>query len=166
MGVVVRPVLESEQEQWRALYRGYAEFYGVDEPQLDRLWRRITEEGTVECFVAELDGGVAGFAHVREFVRPLDGGEGGFLDDLYVDPGTRGHGVGAALLEHLRELARERGWSVVRWITADDNLVAQRLYDRHARRTPWVTYDMPPDMLPDMLPADMLPAEPDAGPSA
>jgi ribosomal protein S18 acetylase RimI-like enzyme len=145
MGVVVRPVHESDLEQWRALYRGYAEFYEVDDPQLDRLWRRITEEGSVECFVAEADGALAGFAHVREFVRPLDGGEGGYLDDLYVDPGSRGYGVGAALLEHLRDLARERGWSVVRWITADDNVTAQRLYDRHARRTPWITYDMSPD---------------------
>jgi ribosomal protein S18 acetylase RimI-like enzyme len=145
MGVVVRPIHESELEQWRALYRGYAEFYEVDDPHLDRLWRRIIEEGSVECFVAEADGALAGFAHVREFVRPLDGGEGGYLDDLYVDPGSRGYGVGAALLEHLRGLARERGWSVVRWITADDNVTAQRLYDRHAQRTPWVTYDMSPD---------------------
>ena len=41
-------------------------------------------------------------------------------------------------------LARERGWSVVRWITAEDNATAQRLYDRHATRTPWVTYDLTP----------------------
>ena len=144
MGVVVRPVHESEREQWQSLYRGYAEFYEVDDPELDRLWLLITEDGAVECFVAEVDGALAGLAHVREFVRPLDGGEGGHLDDLYVDPGSRGYGVGAALLEHVRELARERGWGVVTWITAEDNLTAQRLYDRHARRTTWVTYEMSP----------------------
>jgi GNAT superfamily N-acetyltransferase len=144
MGVVVRPVLESDLERWRELYRGYAQFYEVELPDLEQLWRLITDEGAVECFVAEVDGAVAGFAHVHEFVRPLDGGEGGYLDDLYVDPGSRGYGVGAALLEHLRDLARGRGWKVVRWITADDNVTAQRLYDRHARRTPWVTYDMSP----------------------
>jgi GNAT superfamily N-acetyltransferase len=144
MDVVVRPVQQSDQTRWRELYQGYAEFYEVADPQLDALWRMITEEGSVECFVAEVDGTVAGLAHVHEFVRPLDGGEGGYLDDLYVDPGHRGSGVGAALLEHLRGLARERGWKVVRWITADDNVTAQQLYDRRAQRTSWVTYDMSP----------------------
>jgi len=144
MAVDVRPVSESDLERWRELYRGYAEFYEVDDPQFEELWRLITEERAVECFVAEVDGEVAGLAHVHEFVRPLDGGEGGYLDDLYVDPAHRGHGVGAALLEHLRELARDRGWKVVRWITAEDNVTAQQLYDRHAQRTTWVTYDMPP----------------------
>jgi GNAT superfamily N-acetyltransferase len=144
MGVVVRPVLESELERWRELYRGYADFYEVADPPFDELWQRITQERTVECYVAEVEGEVAGFAHVHEFVRPLDGGNGGYLDDLYVDPGRRGGGIGAALLQHLRDLARDRGWKEVRWITAEDNHTAQRLYDRHAQRTSWVTYDMPP----------------------
>jgi GNAT superfamily N-acetyltransferase len=144
MAVVVRPVRESDLPRWRELYQGYADFYEVEDPPFDRLWRMITEVGSVECFVAEVEGTVVGLAHVHEFVRPLDGGEGGYLDDLYVDPGGRGQGIGAALLEHLRDLARDRGWKVVRWITADDNLTAQQLYDRHAQRTSWVTYDMPP----------------------
>jgi ribosomal protein S18 acetylase RimI-like enzyme len=146
MSVVVRQVRESECEAWRALYDGYAGFYetGVDDAHLDRLWQRIIEERSVECFVAEVDGRLLGLAHVREFVRPLDGSVGGYLDDLYVEPAGRGNGIGAALLEHLRGLAAERGWSVVRWITAADNVTAQRLYDRVATRTPWVTYDMAP----------------------
>ena len=144
MGVVVRPVQETDRERWAELYRGYAAFYEVPAPDLDRLWQRITELAEVECFVAELEGEVIGLAHVRAFARPLEGDWGGFLDDLFVDPSRRGSGAGAALLEHLRRLARERGWGVVTWITGADNQVARRLYDRLAEAQTWVNYDLPP----------------------
>jgi GNAT superfamily N-acetyltransferase len=94
--------------------------------------------------VAEVDGEVVGIAHVRAFARPLEGDWGGFLDDLFVDPARRGTGAGEALLEHLRALARERGWGVVTWITGADNHVARRLYDRLAERQEWVSYDLAP----------------------
>jgi ribosomal protein S18 acetylase RimI-like enzyme len=144
MGVVVRRVADRDRGQWADLYRGYAAFYEVAPPDLDDLWRRITERGELECFVAALDGDVVGLAHVRAFLRPLEGDWAGFLDDLFVDPERRGSGVGEALLEHVSSLAGERGWGVVTWITAADNHAAQRLYDRLAQRTAWVTYEMAP----------------------
>ena len=144
MALVVRPVAELDRERWAELYRGYAAFYEVAPPDLDHLWRRITELEELECFVAELDGDVVGLAHLRAFARPLEGDWGGFLDDLFVDPDRRGGGAGEALLEHLRSLARERRWGVVSWITGADNQVARRLYDRLAEPQPWVTYDMTP----------------------
>ena len=49
-----------------------------------------------------------------------------------------------ALLGELRRLAVENGWSVVRWITADDNYRGRAKYDQYATRTTWVTYDMAP----------------------
>ncbi len=50
-----------------------------------------------------------------------------------------------ALLTELRRVALARGWSVVRWITADDNHRARSVYDRYAERTMWITYDMATD---------------------
>ena len=144
MPVIVRPVGELDRERWAELYRGYCAFYEVPVPDLDQLWQRLTVTGELECFVAEGDGVVVGLAHVRAFVRPLEGDTAAFLDDLFVDPGVRGGGIGAALLGHLRSLAAERGWGVVTWITAADNHVARGLYDRMAVAQPWVTYDMAP----------------------
>jgi ribosomal protein S18 acetylase RimI-like enzyme len=144
VSVVVRPITPSDRDRWSELYSGYADFYETPVPDLDHLWRRITELGELECFLAELAGAVVGLAHVRAFARPLDGDTAGYLDDLFVDPACRGGGVGAALLEHLRGLARERGWGAVTWITAADNQAAQSLYDRLAERTSWVTYEMDP----------------------
>jgi len=37
---------------------------------------------------------------------------------------------------------------VVRWITADDNYRAKKVYDFYGTRTMWVTYDMEPEPLP------------------
>ena len=53
----------------------------------------------------------------------------------------RGKGVGRALITRLGEMAQERGFNKVRWITAEDNHTAQRLYDDMAEKTTWVTYD-------------------------
>lgn len=86
---------------------------------------------------------IVGLAHYRPFARPLDASVGCFLDDLFVSPDARGSGAADALLAHLRYLARENGWSVVRWLTADDNYRARAKYDQHATRTMWITYDMP-----------------------
>lgn len=67
-----------------------------------------------------------------------------FLDDLFVTPGLRGSGAVDALFTRLREITAERGWSVLRWITMDDNYRARGKYDQVARQTKWVTYDMAP----------------------
>ncbi len=142
-------MVEQDRERWAELYRGYAAFYEVTAPDLDHLWRRLTVEGELECFVAELQGDVVGLAHVRAFGRPLEGDTAGFLDDLFVEPTRRGSGVGAALLDHLRSLAAERGWGLVTWITGADNHNARQLYDRLAEAQHWVTYDMTPNRLAD-----------------
>lgn len=141
--MLIRPAGEPDRQAWERLYAGYAEFYATPLPDLSRTWELIGA-GEVECLVAELDGEVVALAHLTDFPRVLDGGRGGYLQDLYVDPALRGRGVADALLVHIRELAVQRGWTLVRWITAEDNHRAQAVYDRHATRTSWVTYDLRP----------------------
>jgi ribosomal protein S18 acetylase RimI-like enzyme len=73
---------------------------------------------------------------------PLKGEIAGYLDDLYVDPDFRGSGAVDALFDAITALGTERGWSIVRWTTADDNHRAQAAYNRVAARTGWVTYEL------------------------
>ena len=87
-------------------------------------------------------GSLVGLAHLRTWVRPLRGTVNGYLDDLFVVPEMRGTGVVDAIFRELDAIAVGRGWPVIRWTTALDNLRAQRVYNRHAARTTWVTYDM------------------------
>jgi len=99
----------------------------------------------VNCMLADNGAGtVASLAHYRAFARPLSASTGCFLDDLFIDPAHRGSGAVDALLHELRRTARANGWTVIRWITAHDNAPAIATYARHAARTSWLTYDMPP----------------------
>ncbi len=147
----VRPPTPADYDAWRGLYAGYAAFY--DMPSSDagaqRVWSWIHDERhEVECLLAERpESGIVGLAHFREFARPLVAATGGFLDDLFVDPAARGSGAADALLAAVRETGTVRGWTVVRWITAQDNVHARRLYDGVAEATPWVTYDLIPGSL-------------------
>ena len=146
MTVTVRAVAADDRAEWERLYQGYAAFYNVK--QTDEM--RSTVWGWLQDPTCEVEGLVAaddtgrllGITHFRPFRRPLSASEGGFLDDLFVDPEARGSGVAQALIDAVAGLGRQRGWTVVRWITAADNARARAVYDRLAVATPWVTYDM------------------------
>jgi GNAT superfamily N-acetyltransferase len=86
--------------------------------------------------------GVVGLAHFRAMPRPLSGSVAGFLDDLFVAPELRGQRVADRLLAAIGEIGRQRGWTLIRWLTADNNFRARGVYDRLAKRTMWITYQM------------------------
>jgi len=142
--VDVRAIEPGDHEAWQRLFHAYREFYEYDVNQtvVDRVWGWIQDDAhETGALVAVLDGEVVGFAHHRAFARPSSGKTGLFLDDLFTRPDLRGKGVGRALITRLGEMAQERGIDKVRWITAEDNHTAQRLYDDMAQKTTWVTYD-------------------------
>lgn len=145
--VVVRPVVEGDREAWGELFRGYRDFYekAHDPAVIDTVWGWLTDpaHGT-RGLVAELDGRLVGMGHFRSFARPIIGEQGLYLDDLFTVPEARGTGAGSAILARLAEIARDEGASVVRWITHESNTTARSLYDRVARQTPWITYDLAP----------------------
>lgn len=133
---------------WRRLYQGYAEFYRVpmDDQIAERLWGWIIDPAVeVEARLAlDAQGRAVGLAHFRKMARPLTATWACFLDDLFVDPAHRGGRIGERLIEAVVEVMKERGWTVLRWITAEDNYRARTLYDRVATRTKWVTYEIKP----------------------
>jgi hypothetical protein len=53
-----------------------------------------------------------------------------YLEDLYVQPAQRGHGLGKALLQHLGALAVERGCGRFEWSVLDWNETAIGFYRR------------------------------------
>ncbi len=146
MTITTRPVTQDDFDRWNALYEGYAQFYKVaqDQGMRDTVWGWLHDENhQTEGFVAQdASGKVIGLAHYRPFARPLAAASGGFLDDLFVDPQARGSGAADALIEALKTEGETRGWSVIRWITADDNYRARAVYDKIATRTQWLTYDI------------------------
>jgi len=76
------------------------------EPLRDGLVTAV-EEPRSEVLVGTIDDAVVGYAVVT--VEALaDGGDLAVLSDLYVEPGARGVGVGAALMEAVLAWARSR----------------------------------------------------------
>jgi GNAT superfamily N-acetyltransferase len=143
----VRAVEISDRDQWATLFRAYRDFYelAADEDVIDRVWQWIWDDtNEVEAFVATRGDQLVGIAHYRRFCRPSSGATGIYLDDLFTSPAVRGEGVGRALIGEIEVLAETEGRSVVRWITAESNTTARRLYDLVATATHWVTYDLKP----------------------
>jgi GNAT superfamily N-acetyltransferase len=92
----------------------------------------------VDALVAEVDGAVVGFAHYRSHPDTFSTGRDWFLDDLFTAPSSRGTGVATELIEHLKSMTNG---GTLRWITAESNTTAQRVYDKLATKTTWVTYE-------------------------
>jgi len=128
-------VTEDDRDQWRVLFDGYADFYGVpmDDATANKVWGWLLDQNHVlEALVVRQEGGhIVGFAHVRACPRPLGGCDIGFLDDMYIVPEVRGSGAADVLFEGLRALAIERGWPALRWITQHFNERGRAFYDRY-----------------------------------
>lgn len=142
----ILPVTPEHRADWERLYAGYAAFYGVEQtPEMRaRVWGWIQDpQHEVKGLIALDSGGRGiGLAHYRPYARPLFAGTGGFLDDLFVDPAARGQRVADALIGAVAEIGRQRGWGLIRWITAETNYRGRAVYDRVAAVTPWKTYDL------------------------
>ena len=97
-----------------------------------------------EAILAEFPGRPpVGIALFNRTVNTFRGKTGLFLEDLFVEPDRRGHGIGAALLRRLAGIAVERGcnnveWRVLNWnepsIRFYEHLGAQKLTDWQTRR--------------------------------
>jgi GNAT superfamily N-acetyltransferase len=142
--VRIEPVSPRWNAQWRAHYGRYADALGepVDDAIATTVWswllaRTHGVEGLVAVDEREQ---LAGFAHFRPFPRTLNGNEACFLDDLWVDEPHRGSGLAAALIDAVGAVARERGWTEVRWVSDERNHRARRLYERVAVDGRLVTY--------------------------
>lgn len=146
MSVQVRPLGDKDFFSWLGLFEGYSEFYKselTDEKAL-RVWSWIIDRNDplVGAVAVNDEGELIGFAHYREVPRTLSGSRGLVLDDLFVTPDARKTGVGAALMDFVKQYAASRHLGQIRLITAGDNKAAQRLYDEVGKRTTWVTYEI------------------------
>jgi GNAT superfamily N-acetyltransferase len=144
---LIRPALPADEAAWRKLWKGYCDFYGttLGDAVTSRTWGRILDpDSGVLCIVAEVDGQVYGFANCVVHENTWETQAICYLEDLFVRPGARGHGIGTALLEWLRNAMRAEGWARLYWMTKADNAQARRLYDRFSTADDFVRYVIRP----------------------
>ncbi|SOB91931.1 acetyltransferase (GNAT) family protein [Rhodobacter sp. JA431] len=147
MTLTITPVTEADRADWEALFRAYADFYKTEaraaEPQ---VWEWIQSE--TEPYWADIardeTGQALGLVQYSLMHRSLSGGMVVYLSDLFTVPQARGKGVGRALIDHVRAFARDRGYSSVRWLTAENNEAARKLYDSYAPASGFILYSVAP----------------------
>ena len=64
-----------------------------------------------------------------------------YLQDLYINPGYRGRGVGRKLIEAVYKAADDNNSPSVYWQTEESNKTARVLYDKIAKLAPFIIYE-------------------------
>ncbi|MGI9621669.1 MAG: GNAT family N-acetyltransferase [Acidimicrobiales bacterium] len=142
---IVRPLAESDRDEWRRLWTGYLEFYESTVPEevyqatFDRL---LSDDPWMpSAFVADTGKDrLIGLVHYLFHSHCWRIERECYLQDLFTDPNQRGSGVGRALIEAVYDQADRAGGGNVYWLTQEFNQTARGLYDRIATVTPFIKY--------------------------
>ncbi|MHA6685857.1 GNAT family N-acetyltransferase [Mesorhizobium sp. A556] len=144
--ITIRPYEQSDHADWHRLWTAYLDFYETKLPEevYTSTWERLFSTGEYEPkgFIAHLDGKAVGLTHYLYHRNGWSLVNNCYLQDLFADPAARGKGVGAALIEAVRQEAAKIGVTNVYWMTNETNATARKLYDRVARRTGFIEYDL------------------------
>ena len=124
--MIVRDATAADAPRMREIARASKGYWGYDEERL-RVWAAALEyPAHREHWVAECDGVVAAYASL------LPSHDGVCeLDDLWVEPGFIGRGIGSLLFSRAAARARELGAGAVR-LEAEPNAVG--FYERMGAR--------------------------------
>lgn len=145
MTLTIRPLAPADQPEWRRLWTAYLAFYETTLPDavFDTTFARLLDPARPEqnALVAELDGRLVGLVHYIYHAHNWRAEDVCYLQDLYVDPETRGTGAGRALIEAVYAAADANGTPAVYWLTQEFNTTARQLYDRIAKVSPFIRYN-------------------------
>ena len=146
MTVTVRQADQKDRDGWDALFEEYCRFGGEEQTTAmrDKVWGWIADPNAqTRCFVAEDDNQqLVGFVHFRSYERPMPATIGAYIDDMFVTPSARGQGIVDMMIRAVGDFANDQGWDVVRWMTSETNYRARAVYDRHAKKSNWITYQL------------------------
>jgi GNAT superfamily N-acetyltransferase len=143
--ITVRRLRATDREGWQRLWQQYLRFYRAALPAStsDVTFARLCQgdSGLVGLLAVDADGNAVGLAHL--ITHPSTWAEGSYcyLEDLFVDPTSRGTGVAGRLFEVIYETAREHGATRVYWLTQQYNGAARSLYDTVGHLTSFVVYE-------------------------
>ena len=100
----------------------------------------------IHVLIAEWDGSPCGFALYFFNFSTFVGRPGLYLEDLFVRPAQRSHGIGRALLRALARIASQRGCGRMEWAVLDWNEPALRFYKSLDARqmNEWIIHRLTP----------------------
>jgi len=172
MQATVRPALASDAATIVALVRGLAEYENepmssVKITEADVLRDGFGPERRFEALIAELDGRPVGFALYLYNYSTWEGRAGLFIEDLFVLPDARGHGLGRKLITAVAAIAAKRGCprvdlNVLDWNPTRDFYHRLDITHMKDERQSWLPYRMRRPAI-QALAADVLAPGADAG---
>jgi GNAT superfamily N-acetyltransferase len=129
---VIRPTEARDGAAFVALVRALADFEHLPGPD-DAAAARLCDHAfgparRFELLVAEEAGALVGYALFFPVYSTFLARPSLYLEDLFVLPAARGHGVGRAFMLRLARLAVERGCGRFEWTVLDWNVRAQAFY--------------------------------------
>lgn len=136
--IEIRPLARHDAPALAALMADYAAAMSgaVRQPRPEAALR-LFDEPMAGLVGAWNGGALVAFALFFDLPEAISGERAGQLDDLYVSPNARGHGLAKALIAHLTELGRQRNWVHLRWLAPEDNAAALRAYEGISETAPW-----------------------------
>jgi len=142
----IRRLARGDWDDWRALWAGYLAFYRAElrDETSAATFDRLCAGADGMFGLLALDDAGRGIGMANCVVHPTTWSRQPkcYLEDLFVAPSSRGHDVGRALLEAVKQAGTERGAGQVYWHTQQYNGRARSLYDQVARPTSFVVYEM------------------------
>jgi GNAT superfamily N-acetyltransferase len=146
----IRPATRADAPVIASLVRELADYEKLlDEARATAAdFLRELESATpvIHVLIAEWNGEPAGFALYFFNFSTFVGRPGLYLEDLFVRPAQRSHGIGRALLRSLARIATERGCGRMEWAVLDWNEPALRFYKSLDARqmNEWIIHRLTP----------------------
>ena len=133
--MVIRPAAEADVGAIYALIVALAEYEhapeqvtGTPELLLDALFGA---RPAAEAVIADLDGQPVGFALFHGTFSTWECRPGLWLEDFFVLPQHRRHGIGERLFRHVAAVAVQRGCSRYGWVALNWNEPGLSFYRKH-----------------------------------
>jgi GNAT superfamily N-acetyltransferase len=142
--MTIRPAVKSDSAAIHALICELADYeklrHEVDATAADIERDLFGLNPRVFAEIAEWNGEIAGFSLWFYNYSTFRGRHGLYLEDLYVRPAFRGHGIGKALIVNLAKRCVTEGLARFQWSVLDWNTPAIEFYQSlGAKTTPeWV----------------------------
>jgi GNAT superfamily N-acetyltransferase len=146
----IRPATRADAPVIASLVRELADYEKLlDEAKAtaeDFLREIESPNPVIHVLIAEWDGSPCGFALYFFNFSTFVGRPGLYLEDLFVRPAQRSHGIGRALLRALALIASQRGCGRMEWAVLDWNEPALRFYKSLDARqmNEWIIHRLTP----------------------
>ncbi|MEJ0085954.1 MAG: GNAT family N-acetyltransferase [Pseudomonadota bacterium] len=128
----IRPATRADAATIASLVRELADYEKLlpeaKATAADFLRELDSPQPVIHVLIAEWNGEAAGFALYFFNFSTFVGRAGLYLEDLFVRPAQRAHGIGRALLRALARIAKERDCGRMEWAVLDWNEPALRFY--------------------------------------